>query len=399
MVGMHLFLYRKGFVALLVAILLLLVVAEGAKLNSHTNKEIEEQLYRFNKPLKTIMSEDGDIIDCVDVYKQPAFSLPFLKNHTIQMWPSFIPKEAKSNKTMGVLAQTWQNNGSCPEGTIPIQRIQGTDFTMLNYSKDSKHYRLDGEFSNCKVEVARIEVQSGGPYIGAQASINVWSPHVEADEWSLNSVTVYNDIYSFVEAGWAVSPVLFGDHKPRLFANWLDTSKDIGCFNLRCAGFVQVSSRFVLGGTMPYVSAYEGEQYDLPSLVIYKDALQEKWWMVTQDEPVGYWPLSLISGFDESPRVTWGGSVCNLEDQGFHTKTQMGSGHFAREGYKRASYVRNALVMDSNKNWVGPNDIENWVSYEGCYRVEECSEFPDDKGTCMFYGGPGGKCCDARCKR
>jgi len=29
-------------------------------------------------------SEDGDIIDCVDIYEQPAFDHPALKNHTIK---------------------------------------------------------------------------------------------------------------------------------------------------------------------------------------------------------------------------------------------------------------------------------------------------------------------------
>ena len=32
-----------------------------------------------------LQSEDGDIIDCVDIYKQPAFDHPSLKNHTIQV--------------------------------------------------------------------------------------------------------------------------------------------------------------------------------------------------------------------------------------------------------------------------------------------------------------------------
>jgi len=32
-----------------------------------------------------LQSEDGDIIACVDIYKQPAFDHPALKNHTIQV--------------------------------------------------------------------------------------------------------------------------------------------------------------------------------------------------------------------------------------------------------------------------------------------------------------------------
>ncbi|KAH9713156.1 NEP-interacting protein 1 [Citrus sinensis] len=34
--------------------------------------------------VKTIESDDGDVIGCVDIRKQPAFNHPLLKNHTVQ---------------------------------------------------------------------------------------------------------------------------------------------------------------------------------------------------------------------------------------------------------------------------------------------------------------------------
>ncbi|XP_062086911.1 protein neprosin-like [Humulus lupulus] len=45
------------------------------------------RLHKFGKrkgTIKTIESDDGDVIDCVDIYKQPAFDHPLLKNHTIE---------------------------------------------------------------------------------------------------------------------------------------------------------------------------------------------------------------------------------------------------------------------------------------------------------------------------
>ncbi|TXG46639.1 hypothetical protein EZV62_027861 [Acer yangbiense] len=43
------------------------------------------KLKLLNKPaVKSIKSEDGDIIDCVDINKQPAFDHPALRNHKIQ---------------------------------------------------------------------------------------------------------------------------------------------------------------------------------------------------------------------------------------------------------------------------------------------------------------------------
>ena len=37
---------------------------------------------RFSESLQGV---GGDIIDCVDIYQQPAFDHPFLKNHAIQV--------------------------------------------------------------------------------------------------------------------------------------------------------------------------------------------------------------------------------------------------------------------------------------------------------------------------
>lgn len=34
---------------------------------------------------KCMQSEDGDIIDCIDIYKQPAFAHPALRDHKIQV--------------------------------------------------------------------------------------------------------------------------------------------------------------------------------------------------------------------------------------------------------------------------------------------------------------------------
>ncbi|CBI23459.3 unnamed protein product, partial [Vitis vinifera] len=44
--------------------------------------------------------------------------------------------------------------------------------------------------------------------------------------------------------------------------------------------------------------------------------------------------------------VQYGGEVVNTRPSGFHTSTQMGSGHFAGEGFGKASYFRNLQVVD-----------------------------------------------------
>ncbi|KAJ4870694.1 hypothetical protein Rs2_47704 [Raphanus sativus] len=97
--------------------------------------EIDMKLKALNKPaLKTIKSEDGDIIDCVDIYKQPAFDHPALRNHKIQMKPSVelgsketnIPSDSSPKP---VTSKIWTKSGQCPVGKIPIRRVSREDIS------------------------------------------------------------------------------------------------------------------------------------------------------------------------------------------------------------------------------------------------------------------------------
>ncbi|KAK1285867.1 hypothetical protein QJS10_CPB20g00481 [Acorus calamus] len=105
----------------------------GVKVEQKETNFIEEANMEdkvMNRPvIKTIKSPDGDIIDCVDIYKQPAFDHPLLRNHTIQMGPLSYPKgfEPAKNTMKSKLHQPWHLNGTCPEGTIPIRRTQKSD--------------------------------------------------------------------------------------------------------------------------------------------------------------------------------------------------------------------------------------------------------------------------------
>jgi len=70
---------------------------------------------------------------------------------------------------------------------------------------------------------------AGDEYYGAKASINVWAPKVStASEFSLSQIWVIagsfgNDLNT-IEAGWQVSPQLYGDNSPRFFTYWTVTT-------------------------------------------------------------------------------------------------------------------------------------------------------------------------------
>ncbi|KAL6002945.1 hypothetical protein ACLOJK_023167 [Asimina triloba] len=127
-------------VAIIVNILLVIVIDGVA---AATPNQLYTKTRRLVKPIKkpaatikTIKLEDEDIIDCVDIYKQPAFDHPALRNHTIQMRPSDHTEEmasnARSSSSIASPAQPSSMNESCPERTIPILRPRKSNLPIEN---------------------------------------------------------------------------------------------------------------------------------------------------------------------------------------------------------------------------------------------------------------------------
>lgn len=189
---------------------------------------IRNHLQKINKPsIKTIQSPDGDIIDCVISHHQPAFDHPLFKGHK----PLDPPERPENHNKMDVLSdnfQLWSLSGeSCPEGTIPIRRTKEED--MLRASsinrfgrKLRRHVRRDTNSNGHEHAVGYV---TGNQYYGAKASINVWAPRVANQyEFSLSQMWVisgsFGDDLNTIEAGWQVSPELYGDSYPRFFTYW-----------------------------------------------------------------------------------------------------------------------------------------------------------------------------------
>ncbi|CAI9109245.1 OLC1v1009030C1 [Oldenlandia corymbosa var. corymbosa] len=335
--------------------------------------------------------------------KQPAFDHPLLKNHTIHTAPSFYPQGIfpDGGDSTNQITQLWQLKGSCPEGTIPIRRTK-TDQEVINkYAKKrppgSSSYR-----SSSSTNVTEGHEHVGAHvhdhyYHGAKASINVWQPYVQNDgEFSLAQIWVLrgsNSNLNTIEAGWQVFPGFYQDNRTRLFIYWTYDDYQHGCYNLMCPGFVQVSKRIVVGGTFGPVSTYHGDQFHI-DLFIWKDSTQKSWWVSYQNVAFGYWPDFLFTNLKESAdEIQWGGEVVNKKPNDQHTKTQMGSGHFAhKEGHGGSSYFKNLQVLDEFDNLrpAGEDDeIYTLVDSEadGCYDIALYKNRND--GDHFYFGGPG----------
>ncbi|XP_022715079.1 uncharacterized protein LOC111274590 [Durio zibethinus] len=121
---------------------------------------------------------------------------------------------------------------------------------------------------------------------------------------------------------------------------------------------------------------------------MFQDKQSGNWWLRIQKTDVGYWPGSIFTTLsDRADTLSWGGEIVNLQSQGHHTSTQMGSGHFPSEGFNKASYIRNLRYMDESGSIKDTANVEPYVTRPGCYD----SQMGDMKnfGTHFHFGGPG----------
>ncbi|KAG5224135.1 translational activator GCN [Salix suchowensis] len=361
----------------------------------------------------TIESPDGDIIDCVHKRKQPALDHPLLKNHKIQREPPEMPRlkvlkdgeelrseRTKKSKEAGGVRRSWQmwhrNGTRCPKGTVPIRRSTVGDVlrakSLFDFGKKRRRSislarRRDAPdvVSGNGHEHAIAYTGSSEEVYGAKATINVWDPTIQAvNEFSLSQIWILSGSFNgpdlnSIEAGW----------QAQMFTYWTsDSYQATGCYNLLCAGFVQTHSRIAIGASISPLSSYTGNQYDI-SILIWKDPKLGNWWMSFGDGTlVGYWPAELFTHLAKhATMVEWGGEVVNSRADGKHTATQMGSGHFAEDGFGKASYFRNLEIVDSDNSLSSARSISTMAENTNCYNIQ--SSFSNEWGTHFYYGGPG----------
>ncbi|CAL9123553.1 unnamed protein product [Musa acuminata var. zebrina] len=400
---------------LLAALLFSSQMVDGTPNSVPLDKEellAEKKLKLLNRPaVKSIQSEDGDIVDCVDLYKQPAFDHPLLKNHTIQLRPDDeISGERDEGVKARVPSQAWQRSGSCPDGTIPILRIQKHHLlnaaSMEDYGRKPWHGMTKHKIRTSSLSVdAGIEglhaygvlMASGFSYIGAKASINIWNPRVGGDdEFTTAQIWLRNGPYNSsdsIEAGWIVDPSLYGDRRTRFFVYWTtDSGRTTGCFNLLCAGFVQTNPHVALGAAFASTSQRDGRQYGI-QLNMWLDSDNEKWWLMFGDDEVavGYWPSSLFAGLRGAATLAlFGGDVYSPRGihEKPHTTTAMGSGDFASYHWGTACWISKPRIKDYSGEYKYPYPFGTLSTQTDCYSAENYAEILWTEPL-FYFGGPG----------
>ncbi|OMO99228.1 hypothetical protein CCACVL1_03883 [Corchorus capsularis] len=306
----------------------------ASKFSVKKNMELERQLEVLNKSaIKTFQAKDGDIIDCIDINKQPALDHPLLKNHKVQV-------------------------------------------LQVGMKEGPNYYGVYGEVSIYNISVPHQQFSSA----------NLWVQNGLADQPDNLNVTL---------AGWAVSPSLNGDSLTRLFTYWFGENKT-QCYNTGCPGFVSTHSKVGPDYPLAPTSTYGGQQYTL-TLFIYQDPKTGNWWFGVSNWRIviGYWPKELLPKLSNGANhVAWGG-ITIADKQG--NSPPMGTGHLPNSDCTRSCFFKSIKFQNNihSKKFLTPNDDAtiHYVDKSGCYGIMDTRDCGHKQfHYCFTFGRPGEKC-------
>lgn len=397
------------------------------RLQAYTDSNSTEP--RHAPPVKSFLVSDGSWVDCIPIEGQIAAHHPSLKDHIIQMAPS-SPRRASSTQPQSSKCHPQlfaREHGSCPEGSIPVLREDPMS-RFIRKTRPPIFQRPGGVTTQSTDPAVAAETHeyaiTGVPfasstYSGAHSIFSVNAPILESpnDDMSLSQIWVVDGSYddnslSTIEVGWQTQPVLHPNNEPlapHLFIFWTNNAYAHtgpgSCYNvLNCPGFVQMSNSWVIGGAMPHYTTLDQNaqsEFEVEIEVLY-DPTDMNWWLYLDNEPIGYWPLTLyVNGKLQGTanRVQWGGEVAFLKYPTVlaHTTTTMGSGAFPSDGYPVAAYQRSVSYADASGNIVVPDPLLLQAAPQRSFNNPLCYDIQVNQlgdyanwGTYFFFGGSGG---------
>ncbi|KAK7251625.1 hypothetical protein RIF29_34973 [Crotalaria pallida] len=361
------------FVFLVVSLLSIPSYNVEAKSNSQ-----QQSFDRLQEPDKTL-EVDNDF-DCVDIHKQPAFEHPLLKNHKIQLSPTFARDIKQSRPSYnGKAFKVESFTKGCPPPKVPIHKKALRHHQMNTTSSWSKvHPQI---FRKSKLVAHLLTSTPNTIYRGARAAIGLYNLSLQAHQYSLSQIWLESGLEDETNA----IHVGFG----------VDGYKKTGCYNIDCPGFVQVNSNVGLGKYIPTRTSIVGSTNDIWELRIHvkQDKSTGNWWLYTTkpEIQIGYWPNEIFTHLKEGAlRIHFGGETFTPLDM---DSPPMGSGRYPKEGLGSSAYMSLLGIVDSNYN---ENDInlEIMRAYVSryCYDLGHIGYWNAQFGHAFFFGGPGGKC-------
>ncbi|KAI3861844.1 hypothetical protein MKW92_003358 [Papaver armeniacum] len=354
----------------------------ASRLSMEEDLELDRQLNILNKPpIKSMHTRWGDIFDCVEFHKQPAFDHPLLKNHVVS-------KKVETTHSSPHKKSMSQIEG-CPKGTVPIRRTTKED--LIRAKKISSSSNGPGDEYRAGIS---LEIQ-GKKLSGASGVTNIWHPYVNhpgqfsGAEMVLQAGTTGQT--NEIKVGWIVNPLLYGDAMTRSFAYWTG-GNNTGCYNNLCPGFVQLHSTYTPVMAFENTSIVSGTQIKMASY-IHLEPENGNWWLTLgTDEPsteIGYWPGELFPLLKQgAEHIYWGGRVKAGNDA---IAPEMASAFYPNDDNDHTGSYENLKYYDK--------DEEFWMADHKAQpqSVIDCKTYYstiwDDSKSILRYGGPGGGKC------
>ncbi len=370
------------------------------------------KFYDKTEAPNSFMDETGAIFDCIPVEqqlalrgsKEPVPTAPDLPGHEARSAAKDERQDSLVGLPLGPEKKDHHGNVMhCQAGTVPMRRITLEDLTRFPSLRDffRKGPRGAGRPPRATEPLtvpathrwahAYQNVNNGGGH----SFLNLWDPPIGANQvFSLSQhwyVGGSGSNLQTAECGWQVYPGLYGDARAHLFSYYTaDDYQTTGCYNLSCGAFVQTSSSFSPGMSLSLVSVIGGPQYVMELAYWHTGG---RWWLyyngTAGSNAIGYYPDSLYKGgalTHNATEIDYGG-----ETVGTTSFPQMGSGHFASEGWQKAAYQRTIGYYPVAGGAPVNANLTPSASWPGCYTAQVVLYAAPWSET-LWYGGPGGSC-------
>ncbi|RZC54618.1 hypothetical protein C5167_013457 [Papaver somniferum] len=382
----------KSFSNLVIVLVLLNLYLKNYGVEGGISKEedmeLDKKLKILNKPpVKSIKTTLGNTYDCINIYKQPAFDHPLLRNHKIQMKPNVIQGKEIDGPTSSMVSSVIRFKiDGCPSGTVPIRRTTKED--LVNAKRVSNQI-VHRHYVSAQPVAEKL-------YYGGRASISVATPIVGPNQLSTGQIWIQNgpaEELNSIEFGWAVYPNLFGDNATHVFGLWTaDGFKETGCYNMLCPGFIQIHPTYTFGEHL-IGGTYGGEQFTF-DFSVHRDPKSGNWWFINgvENTNIGYWPKELFTHLENDASViSYGGIAGGDIGDSF---PPMGHEHLPISDPKYTTCITDMKVSEKHGIFLDFDTSKVQLTRNAKASCYDLIFYGKDTmyGIMMFFGGPGGNC-------
>ncbi|XBJ20197.1 hypothetical protein VPH35_011058 [Triticum aestivum] len=284
----------------------------------------------------TIKSRNGEVVDCVDIYKQPSLNNPLLKDLKHQIMSDIARTVAKQRdeetQAAAVVQERHKITRQCPTGSIHAAPDLGPLYPVLDDSV--------GDANSPRYEFAAA-IAANGPYSGAYVLLPAWK-----------AMRVHDSEYTATYLLLAGTANPDFDPKPGILPP--DVTNQIGVGLFDPAG---------------------------------------PWHVLVNDADLGYYPRTIFPWlFPEVVANTVGGTVLNTWPDGKHTDTIMGNGR-RPPGDDKPAVAKGYVAVDLAGNPF-PDTLDNTVhTVPNCYDLKILGQSKETPGSSVAFGGSGGPDC------